>query len=265
MDVWHNGRWMGETDAVTALNDRGFMLGEGLFETMKLKHGQIVRIKDHENRLQKSCAKLGLNPPSQSFDLSEITRQFVAKTQTQNACVRLSMSSGAGPRGLDRVGDIPSSIWVQFSTLPVKPTHISLATSTIRREPTSIAAQHKTLSYVDNTVARYQAKGMGADMALMLDSNGNLSGTDCGNLFWVKADQIYTPSLDCAVLPGTTRAAVVLKEHVQEGCFEPMVLADVDGVFVTNALIGAVRIGQIDGREMPSCSRRIAMISDVLD
>jgi branched-chain amino acid aminotransferase len=265
MKVWRDGQWVHDREAIVALNDRGLMLGEGLFETMRLKRGKLVRAHAHETRLRNSCDQLALTPPGPELDLAEIMVQYAAQSRSQDACVRLSLSTGTGQRGLDRVAGGPSSIWIQFSAIPAKRGKLDLATSLIRREPTSIAVKNKTLSYMDNTIARHRAKSLGADMALMLDSNGRLSGTDCGNLFWVKANQIYTPSLDCAALPGTARAAVLSGQRVEVGCFEPCVLAEAQCVFVTNALIGAVPVGRIDGRSVGSCPSTIATITTLLD
>ncbi|WP_417494908.1 aminotransferase class IV, partial [Maricaulis sp.] len=140
------------------------------------------------------------------------------------------------------------SCLITAAPLPEAPASLSLATVSQRRSPSSIAARHKTLSYIDNAMARREAVRAGAGMALLLDTDGHLSGTDCANLFWMRDGRLFTPALECAVLPGTVRGAIMAEAAVEQGRFTPDELAQADCVFVTNALMGAVAVTGIDGK-----------------
>ena len=136
--------------------------------------------------------------------------------------------------------------------LAAPPGSIRLHESAIRRSPSSPASRHKTLSYIDNVMARREALQAGADMALLLDTDGFLSGCDCANLFWVTDFGICTPDLDTGVLPGTARAYILDCLDVVECRARPDVLDTAGLVFVTNALTGAVRVSRPGAPDDPS-------------
>ena len=102
-------------------------------------------------------------------------------------------------------------------------------------------------------LARREAREAGADEALMLNTHGELAGGAAANLFWVKADRLYTPHLDCGVLAGTVRARVIAAaaeagEPVRAVRAAPAVLRQVDGMFLANSLIGLRPVAMFDGR-----------------
>jgi branched-chain amino acid aminotransferase/4-amino-4-deoxychorismate lyase len=128
-----------------------------------------------------------------------------------------------------------------------------LATSRIRRNEGSPASRLKTLSYLDNVLARTEARAVGADEALMLNSRGEVACAAAANLFWIAEGQLFTPALACGVLAGTVRAEVLaaaarLQAPPREVAAGLDALAAADAVFLTNALTGMRRVSEIDGR-----------------
>ena len=247
MIVWLNGEWVEDGAAVCAAGDRGLLLGDGLFETLRVSGGEPVRLAAHERRLRASCEALGLACPLDGIALGSVIAELVSRAGLQEAAIRLTLTAGAGERGLDRSGAAVSSCLIAAAPRAEPAPSLSLATSSLRRAGSSIAAQHKTLSYIDNVMARREARLAGAGMALALDTEGRLSGADCANLFWIRDGVLFTPSLECAVLPGTARATLIDALDVEQGRFAPVSLAGADSVFVTNALLGAVAVTRIDG------------------
>ncbi len=247
MTIWLNGEWVEDGAAVCAADDRGLLLGDGLFETLRFCGGELVRLAAHERRLRAGCEALGLACPLDGIELESIAAQLAARAGLPNAAIRLSLTAGAGERGLDRSGPAVPACLITAAPLAAAPARLSLATSSLRRSGSSIAARHKTLSYIDNVMARREARLAGAGMALLLDTEGRLSGADCANLFWIRDGALFTPSLECAVLPGTARATLIEALDVQQGRFTPDSLAGADCVFVTNALMGVVAVTRVDG------------------
>jgi branched-chain amino acid aminotransferase len=248
MTVWLNGDWVADGAAGFAALDRGLLLGDGLFETLRYSGGQVFRLAQHEQRLRASCEALELACPLDWIELAAIAGELAARNGLQDAAIRLSVTAGSGERGLARSISAKPSCMMTAAPLAPPPAALSLAISALRRSGSSFAARHKTLSYIDNVMARRQARQAGADMALLLDTEGRLSGADCANLFWLRDGVVFTPTLDCAVLPGTARAAILAGLTVEQGRFEPASLAAADHVFITNALMGAVPITRIDGQ-----------------
>jgi len=246
MTVWLDGEWLGEGAAVCAAGDRGLLLGDGLFETLRFSGGRLLRQAAHEQRLRASCAALDLACPLDRIALAAIVGEMAARAGLRQAAIRLTLTAGSGQRGLARPATARPSCLITAAPLPDVPATLSLATSSVRRSPDSVAARHKTLSYIDNAMARREAVNAGAGMALLLDTDGYLSGTDCANLFWLREGRLFTPSLECAVLPGTVRATILAGMDVEQGRFTPEALVDAESVFVTNALMGAVAVTAID-------------------
>lgn len=251
MTVWLDGEFLAAGDIGHALDDRGLLLGDGLFETLRVSNGRPVRFERHLARLSASAAELGLLLPDGGEGLEDAARELAQRLGLPDAAVRISLTAGSGPRGLVRPDPAGASLFMTGAPLAAPPASIRLHTSEIRRSPSSPACRHKTLSYIDNVMARREALEAGADMALLLDTDGFVSGCDCANLFWITDYGICTPELESGVLPGTARAEILDSLDVVECRALPDVLDTAGLVFVTNALSGAVRVtrpGKLDYR-----------------
>jgi branched-chain amino acid aminotransferase/4-amino-4-deoxychorismate lyase len=140
---------------------------------------------------------------------------------------------------------------VEPAARPERPAALALAS--IRRNETSPGARVKSLSYLDNVMARLQAQDRGADEALMLNSRGEIAGGAAANLFWLADGRLYTPALDCGVLDGIARGQVIaaapgLGLAVVETRAQLAELEGAQAVFLTNSLIGVRPVHQIGGR-----------------
>lgn len=252
MTVWRDGEWLDLAEAGVRADDRGFLLGDGLFETIRVTGGRAEHLPAHIQRLTAGAQALGLPLPAELGQLDAIVRELAERNALADAAVRLTLSAGRGLRGLERTDGAAVCTWLRASPLMRPPGDLALVTAPFARAPGSLAARHKTLSYVDNVAARRFARNQDAGMALMLDTAGHVSGADCANLFWMSRGKLFTPALDCAVLPGTARARVLAALPVSEVQAERAVLDRAEGAVVTNALLGAVAVAGIDGRALPA-------------
>ncbi|MFT6661837.1 MAG: branched-chain amino acid aminotransferase/4-amino-4-deoxychorismate lyase [Maricaulis maris] len=250
--AFKDGDWLETGQTGWALADRGVLLGDGLFETLHVIKGKVVRLDRHMARLTRSAAELGLPGPRDGDSIAELVAELVARNALKDAIVRLTLTAGPGLRGLERPEELVPSLTLTAAPRLAPPASIRLALSEVRRSPASLAARHKTLSYMDNIQARRQARGHGADMALLLDTRGNVSGCDCANVFWLIGGEVYTPATACGVLAGTVRAEIVDSMPVETGAFGLDVLEGAEAVFVTNAAFGAVPVTELDGRPLGS-------------
>jgi branched-subunit amino acid aminotransferase/4-amino-4-deoxychorismate lyase len=141
--------------------------------------------------------------------------------------------------------------------------------SSFRRNSVSPILKVKSLSYLENILARREARSLGFDEAIFLNEKGEITEGSANNIFWLKDGLLYTPSLECGLLPGVIRSVVIdiargIGIGVEEGRFDLDNLTSSQGAFFTNSLAGAVSISQIDEFKLPSDSQGFKRIKAVL-
>lgn len=235
-------------------DDRGFTLGDGLFETVLAVGGELRRADAHLDRLAAGCAELGLPEPDRAH-----ARALMAQALSQaglvqgRAAVRLTLTAGSGGRGLDRPAELSPRLVATAAPAPLPAGPARLVTARVRRNDASPASRLKTLAYLDNVLARREARAAGADEALMLNTRGDLACAAAANLFWIADGALCTPALTCGVLAGVMRGAAIAAAHrlgasVRELAAAPDALAGAEAVFLTNSLMGVRPVSEIDGR-----------------
>lgn len=238
-------------------HDRGLLLGDGLFETLLWTRGGLVLFDAHAERLARGCVVLGLTAPDRA-ELEAAAKAAVgaAGLAGARAAVRLTWTAGSGGRGLDRPDPVSPKLIASAAAAPERRAPARLVTSTVRRNDGSPASRLKTLAYLDNVLARREARAAGGDEALMLNTRGELACAAVGNLFWIEDGVLVTPALDCGVLDGVMRGQVLcvagelgLETHEARAGRE--VLARAEGLFLTNSLIGVCEVETLDGAEAP--------------
>lgn len=241
--VLEGGSWRDHAPGDVRPDDRGLLLGDGVFETFRAGPEGVRRSAAHRDRLAAACQALDLEMPDWGVAEAEACRLAAAAP----AMLRLTVTRGSGPRGLAPPPEERNRVMLSAAPWSAPPPSLSLHLSAIRRAPESLAARHKTLSYGDNAAARRDAVRQGADMALLLTSGGAVSGADCANVFAIQAGTLLTPSLACAIRDGVTRAAVLALADregiaVREGACPPDRFLDADALFVTNTALGVVAV-----------------------
>jgi len=212
--VWVNGSQVDAGVPHLSALDRGFTLGDGLFETLRLYGRRLFRLDQHLMRLQVGCHALGIPMPA---SLSEMMLSVVhagARAGYANATVRLTVTRGVGPRGVAPPPSPEPTVVIVMHPLTgsngvVYERGITARIAAGRRNDRSATAGLKTLAYVDAVLALAQARAAGADDALFLDTRDHLAEATSSNLFLVVGDTLCTPPLSCGVLPGITRAAIL--------------------------------------------------------
>lgn len=251
MKIYLNGRILDAEDARLSPLDRGFTLGDGLFETIKVSGGVIIRIAEHLTRLRHSCKIISMEFPWDDDQIIGILEDVLAANGLQNAVLRLSVSRGVGQRGLlPPVPAYPLLVVTAGQLPPVLGPLNAIVSDTVRRNEYSPVSRIKSLSYLDNILARQEAADKGADEAILLNSQGFVTETTIANIFMVKGSRILTPPVSNGLLPGLRRAHI-LTQGAEEMPLRLKDLWDADEVFVTNAL--SVRgVTRIEGRVIPT-------------
>jgi len=143
--------------------DRGLLLGDGLFETILAEDGTPRFFAEHIERLTRGCETLGIAAPDFGETLEAASLALKAAGLEQGrAALRLTWTAGSG-RGLERPATATPRLYASASPAPLPQGPARLRTSTIRRNETSPASRLKSLSYLDNVLARRQAREKGAD------------------------------------------------------------------------------------------------------
>lgn len=225
-------------------NDRGLLLGDGLFETLLAVDGDLPHLAAHLDRMAAGCAVLDL-----PFDRAEAERRVrdVAPGEGRFA-VRLTLTAGSGGRGLDRPAVPLSRLFATAAPSAPVMTPATVIIATTRRNEGSPATRLKTLSYLDNVLARAEATAAGADEAVMLNNRGELACAGAANLFWIEDGRLFTPRLGCGVLAGITRARLMAREAVEEVAVGAEALDRAEAVFLTNSLIGVRPVSKLGER-----------------
>jgi len=225
-------------------DDRGFTLGDGLFETVRAEGGELRRLSAHLDRLEAGCAALGLPAPAPArVEQAMRSALEAAGLQAARAAVRLTWTAGSGGRGLDRPDTLAPRLSVTAAPAPRPSGPARLALASVARNDGSPASRLKTLSYLDNVLARAQARAAGADEAVMLNTRGEVACAAAANLFWERDGRLFTPALACGVLAGIMRGEVIaaaarLEIPLDEVRAPASALLNADAVFLTNSLIG---------------------------
>lgn len=257
-----NGEHVPAGEARIRADDRGLLLGDGLFETMRSFQGRLFRERDHLERLFASARELRLSLPWSADDLSSMMAELLELNRLAEARVRLTVTRGRhrGSMGLSPASE--PSLLISAEPIPERfldpaPRGLSLATVGIRFSEHNPIFRHKTLNRLPHLAARSEAEERGADEALILDERGNAASCSTGTLFALHHDQLFTPPLTGPVLPGVTRKAVLELARqegvpVREDFFSPIMLAGAEEAFMTNSVQEIAPVVKVDGRPVGS-------------
>ncbi len=260
MMVYVNGRFVPDDLATVSAFDRGFLYGDGLFETVPV-HDQVPFLWDrHLDRFQHGARMLRIQVPHPSDALPAIARELLARNQLTNAVLRLALSRGRGPRGYSPKGaQTPTFILAAFPAPPLVadlPPPIQLVTASLRVPLPDPFPGLKSANRLLHVLARAEADDVGAEDALLLNPLGHVAETTSANVFWFDAETLHTPPLSDGALAGVTREFVLrhlaprLGLSPRESTATPGILASATGAFLTLSTRGIVEIGGIDRRAL---------------
>lgn len=244
------GRFVAPEDAVVSLLDHGYLLGDGVFATMRAYRGVCFRSSRHLAELERGAALFGLEVPSPLDDLAALANEAARRTGADDAYVRVTLTRGApGARPtlsvISRAMDVPGDDDYARG--------VSVVTVTPRRVPAAcLDGSIKTTSYAVQVLARREVQARGAGEGIQLAIDGALACATMANLFVVVGDTLLTPSLESGCRAGITRAAVLeiaphVFEDVREERLDPSILAEADELFLTSTRVECLPIAVVDG------------------
>jgi len=239
------------------LEDRGYTLGDGLFETIPLYAGKPFGLERHLERLRAGADRIHLQTPFDNATVKSSLSVLADKNSVDRGVARLTVTRGCGPRGYGIEGcDRPS--WT-LTLRPYEPVSermfnagFRLARVSIDKNPSSPLSGLKTTSSLETVLILAEARKKGADEALALTTEGHVASGAAVNLFWLKDDKLFTPSCECGILQGVTRGVALdmardEKIETVQGRFYPGSVSRASEVFVTNSLLEIVPVNCVDG------------------
>jgi branched-chain amino acid aminotransferase len=254
MIVWLNGALTPTDEARIDPRDRGFLLGDGLFETLPAVSGQLFHLADHQARMARGAELLGLPIPPATAELEDAALTVLAANGLahDHAALRITYTRGTGPRGLLPPDEpAPTLLISAAQSRPIAAPATAVVTAQ-RRNHLAPTSRIKCLGYLDNILARREADQAGANEGLMINGDGDLACASAANLFMVEAGVVLTPAVDHGALPGITREvalALAAANGIEavEAAVSPKRLASATEAFLTNSLIGVRPLVAVNG------------------
>ncbi len=261
MMIYLNGKLVPKDEAKVSVFDHGFLYGDGVFEGIRVYDGNVFRLKDHIDRLFESAKTIALTIPMSHQEMIQATLDTVAANGEKNIYIRLVVSRGYGDLGIDPAKCAAPTIVIIVSPIALYPEEtyqkgVSLVTASVRRIPMeALDPRIKSLNYLNNILAKVEARKAGAIEAIMLNHQGLVAECTADNIFIVKGGIVKTPDLLQGALSGITRRAVLdLAERAKIPTAETKLglhdMYNADECFLTGTGAEIVPVISIDGRQI---------------
>lgn len=248
MTCWLDGRLLSAAEAAIPVSDRGFLLGDGIYETIRVHGGRAQWLERHLARLTYGLRVIALR---HDVDLAAAVAETIAANALDSGSLRITVTRGSGPRG---IAPPPSPAATTLITAfppapPLPPASVIIARRT-RRNAFSPLAGIKSVNCLDSIIARQEAARAGADDALLLETRDRVSEATAANIFAVIDGELLTPPPADGALPGITRARV-LEAEGREATLTAADLGRASEIFLTSSL-GIRAVAAVDGTPLPA-------------
>ncbi len=261
MKIYLNGDYVDKQDAKVSVFDHGLLYGDGVFEGIRLYDGCVYKLDEHLERLEHSAKAILLEIPMSRAELAEAVCETCRRNDLQNGYVRLVVTRGPGHLGLTPDGCGPQSVIIIADDIQLYPEELYenglkiISVPTRRINSSALPPAVKSLNYLNNILAKIEAKRVGYLEALMLNDKGEIAECTGDNVFIIRKGVLYTPPLDAGSLRGITRAAVMeLAEgmgiKVKEQALTRYDLWIADECFLTGTAAEVIPCVEVDHRSI---------------
>ncbi|MBU9889422.1 MAG: branched-chain-amino-acid transaminase [Candidatus Omnitrophica bacterium] len=268
--IYIDGKWYPKSEAKISVFDHGLLYGDGVFEGIRAYQGLVFKLKDHLKRLWESAHTIMLKVPIEVGDMESAVIETLRRNKLSDAYIRVVVTRGVGDLGLspwlcrkatvfiiaDKISLYPKSLYqkgLEIITVP-----------TVRNLPEAVNPSIKSLNYLNNIMAKIEAKNGGCIEALMLNPQGYVVECTGDNVFMVKRTgqggalkdfRLLTPPTYLGALKGITRQAILeiaekIKLPFEERVITRHDLFNADEVFLTGTAAEVIPVVKIDGRSI---------------
>ncbi|MCP2339361.1 aminotransferase class IV [Actinomadura rupiterrae] len=206
--VWVDGALLDPDEASVSVFDHGVLVGDGVFETVKVVDGEPFALTRHLRRLARSAAGLGLPAPDEAALAEGVRATLETAPDMPLARIRITYTSGVGPLGSERGTEGTTATIIVAEQKPFAETADVVVVPWKRNEHGALAGL-KTTSYAENALSLAYAKERGGGEAVFANLAGNLCEGTGTNVFVVLDGELVTPTLEAGCLAGITRELVL--------------------------------------------------------
>ncbi len=216
--------------------DRGFRYGDGVFDTLLVRNGKIYQLAWHLRRLEDGLKAIKIN--FMIYELESLCQQLLDANKVTDGLLRIQITRGVGGRGYLPEEGRNVTLLIEAIDKPKSPsTPATLWQSSYQKiSRQALPVQFKLCQGLNSTLARMEATEYKCFDSLLLNEKNEICETSSANIFWFKNGELYTPALDCGVLEGSIRTAVIrlspFKVHKVAANIDELKKAE--SVFITN-------------------------------
>lgn len=259
MKIWMDGKFVDEADARVPVTDHGLLYGDGIFEGMRVINGRVFRIDRHLSRLAFGAQVLLLTLPYSLAEIRDVVENTVRAFGEREAYIRLLVTRGVGPLGVDpttcpRASLICIVTTIKLFTEEQRERGLEMITSSYRRPTADVLdVRVKSLNYLPSVLPKLEARQRGADEALLLNPRGHIAEAAVANVFALRGTTLMTPPGSDGCLEGINRGAVMeLSEKIGLTVVERSIgradLFQANEVFLTGSGASVIHVRSLDGR-----------------
>ena len=259
MKVWIDGQVVDGEAARVPVTDHGLLYGDGVFEGIRAFGRRVFRLDEHLARLRVSAAAIGLEPPLDEAGFRDVVLATLRALGRDDAYVRLVITRGEGALGVDPTTCPRPRVVCIAAEAAIFPAEtlaagLDLVTVSWRRPGFDVIDPRvKSLNYLNNALAKQEARRRGADEALLLNATGTIAEASVANVFVLHGRALATPPPTDGCLEGITRRTVLelapgLGLTASERSLSRTDLLGADEVFLTGTGAGIVPVRSLDGQ-----------------
>ena len=259
MKIFIDGKYYEKEDAKISVFDHGLLYGDGIFEGIRIYNGNIFKLKEHIDRLYKSAKAILLTIPMKPEELEKNVEETVRLNNKKDGYIRLVVTRGKGNLGIDPDRCEKASIIIIVSDLQMYPEEFYkngieiITSSTIRISPSAFDPRIKSLNYLNNILAKIEAKKAGVLECIMLNNDGYVVECTGDNIFIITDGKLLTPASFIGALDGITKGTIIeisnkLVIPVKEALITKYDLYNADECFLTGTGAEVIPVIKIDGR-----------------
>lgn len=259
--IWFNSKIVPDSKAKVSIWDRGFLYGDGVYETVRVYEGKIFRAEGHWKRLDNSLRGIQLKIPWSHSYLTRACLSTIRANRLKECLVRVTISRGVGKLGYDPATCKKPTLVIL--ALPVRSDLDELWSNGVKVEIVNVRRNHqkslnpalKTTNCLNGILAKMESLKKGAFEGVFLNLDGYLAEGTISNIFIVKNGIVKTPVLECGLLDGVTHSAAIecakkVNVKVLETKIKPFEVYNADEVFLTSTTMELMPVVQVNGKKI---------------
>ncbi len=242
-----NNELLNDEEAMISVKDRGFRFGDGIFETMPFYNKVIYRADDHLERLKNGLESINIEYSLENF--KDKIKYVIDANDIENGFARICITRGQGSRGYLPTYKTDASLVIEIvNRAHMESPHGDLIISPYKKIPLEcLPVNNKLMNGLNYSLAKEDAKKQNYFDGILLTLDEKISECASSNIFWIKGETLFTPSLKTGAVAGVTRKAIMELSHyeVVEGEFNFLKLSGADEIFITNVTVGIFPIEKV--------------------